>query len=259
MKMSHWKAAPLLLAIAALALPAAGQSVPPGDRTLENAFGTPGFQFLYGPVPNIQPQLADFNLQTINGFGPGYVYDFCADFFTGDEDAATFGVTEGFGVISSKEAQVRALFTNALPVFNTMLDDYIALNGGDWAENAAFAAEFDDLQAYGAGMQIALWEIIHEQTAELSQLSINDEGAFPGSFRVDVSAPSNTRADLGEDFAEQFLTSIRTGTWTNQGGVNFYYAEGGDDQDRLWMVVPEPSSALLGGIGLLALLRRRRA
>jgi len=49
--------------------------------------------------------------------------------------------------------------------------------------------------------------------------------------------------------------------------LNFQYAKPVDagnqpvpnGQDRLWVVVPEPSSALLGAFGLLALLRRRRA
>jgi hypothetical protein len=241
--------------LAAAMLPASAQTVPPGDRTLENAFYATDIQFLHGAGPTLQPQLAGFNLQTITGFGPGYVFDFCADFFTGDNSSATFSVTSGFGGLSGQD-EIEALFSNALPAFRGMLNDYIALNGGDWAYNATFADEYDDLQGYAAGMQIALWEIIHEQTGDLS---INDEGATPGSFRIDVSAAPNVRADLGDDFAETFLTNVRTGTWTDQGNISYYFADGGSDQDRLWMVVPEPSSALLGAFGLMVLLRRRRA
>jgi hypothetical protein len=242
--------------LAAAISPLAAQTVPPGDLILENAFYATDIQFLYDPGPTLQPQLAGFNLQTITGFGPGYVYDFCADFFTGaNSGTATYSVTSGFGGLSDQD-QIEALFSNTLPAFRGMLNDYIALNGGDWAYNPTFAADYDDLQGYAAGMQIALWEIIHEQT---NNLSIDDEGATPGSFRIDVSPAPNVRADLGDDFAEEFLTNIRTGTWTNQGNISYFHAEGGADQDRLWLVVPEPSSALLGAFGLLALLRRRRA
>jgi hypothetical protein len=245
-----------VLLSAALALPAAAQNVPPGDRILENAFYATDIPFLYDPGPVAQPQLAGFNLQTVNGFGSGYVYDFCADFFTGADNGATYQVTSGFNGLAPYESEIRALFSNALPGFNSLLNQYIALNGGDWAYNATYAAQYDQLQGYAAGMQIALWEIIHEQT---SDLSIDDDGLLAGSFRIDVSNPPNARADLGDNRAEEFLTNIRTGTWTDQGSISYYFADGGSDQDRLWMVVPEPSTALLGAFGLLALLRRRRA
>ena len=68
---------------------------------------------------------------------------------------------------------------------------------------------------------------------------------------------------LGRSNAQTFLAGI-AGGWTYQPGFNFQYAKPVDaenepGQDRLWVVVPEPSSALLGTVGLLALLRRRRA
>jgi hypothetical protein len=245
----------ILILCACGQLPLAAQSVPPGDRTLENAFFASDVQFLYDPGPTLQPQLAGFNLQTITGFGPGYVYDFCADFFTGDNSGATYDVSSGFGTLPG-QSDIQALFSNALPGFRGLLQDYIDLNGGDWSYNPTYASEYDELQGYAAGMQIALWEIIHEQSDDLS---IDDEGATPGSFRVDVSAAPNTRAALADDFAETFLANVRTGTWTNQGGISYHFADGGSDQDRLWMVVPEPSSALLGAFGFLVLLRRRRA
>lgn len=245
------------VALAITVLPVCAQSVPPGDRTLENAFFASDIQFLHGPGPILDPQLAGFNLQTVSGFGPGYVYDFCADFFTGNNDSSTFQVSSGFGGLDSgRQDDVRALFSNALPAFNGLLAEYIALNGGDWAYNAAFANEYDDLQGYAAGMQIALWEIIHEQTADLS---IEGGGATPGSFRIDASPPPNVRAGLGANYAEQFLTDIGSGSWMNDGRVVYYFADAPEgEQDRLWMTIPEPSAAVLGTLGFLCLLRRRR-
>jgi hypothetical protein len=71
----------------------------------------------------------------------------------------------------------------------------------------------------------------------------------------------NPRAEAARENAELFLTNIRDGVWLDIGGINYYYANPQDeaDQDRLWMTVPEPSTTLLGGLGLLIVFRRRRA
>jgi hypothetical protein len=141
------------------------------------------------------------------------------------------------------------------------MNAYIIANGGDWAENTgALADEFNNLTGYAAGMQIALWEIIHEQTG---QLSIDTEGAIAGSFGVEPvpADPANPRAENGRAHAEDFLTAVRSGTWTDVGGVGYYYVNpvAPEEQDLLWLtLVPEPSSCLLGAAGLLAALRRRR-
>jgi len=249
----------LPVAFALLANSAGAQTVTPEDRFLETAFYAEDLQFIYDPGPSIQPQLAGFNVQTVDGFGPGYVYDFCADFFTGNNDNSTFSVSSGFGGLGlSQQDDVRVLFSNALPLFNDMLGDYIFANGGGWDENPLLQNEYDALQGYAAGMQIALWEIAHEQSGDLS---IDSEGPLAGSFRVGLvpPAPSNPRAEQGRLNAESFLENIRDGVWTDSGGVTYYFADApAGEQDRLWMTIPEPSSALLGAIGFLALLRRRR-
>jgi hypothetical protein len=252
----------------ALALAASGQSVPPGDRTQLNAFnaGLPGdvggqINFLTDPDNNgsfdTTVQSAGFRYQSITGFGT--VYDFCTDFYTGEDGDMTYDVSAGLGAVTStQQAQLRALFTNALPGFDLKLQDYIDLNGGDWAYNPTYDAEFSDLVGYAGGMQAALWEIIHEQVATLG-MDVSDAGVFEAS--ADGAFPLS-RANLALGYANQFLDNIQGGSpaWTDQGGYDYYFAEGGTDQDRLWFVaVPEPSSLLLGGLGLGLLLRRRRA
>ena len=261
------KLAPLVLGFAAHALPASAQIIVPGDRIQLNAFnaGLPGdtggqIEFLIDPDNNgifdSVDQSAGFRYQSITGFGT--VYDFCTDFYTGEDGDMTYLVSSGLGSIDTlRQAQIRALFSNAVPGFDLKLQDYIDLNGGDWAYNAIYDNEFSDLVGYAGGMQSALWEIIHEQIATLGV-----EVADPGQFEAtsDGLFPTS-RATRAVGYANLFLDNIQgtTPAWTDQGGLNYYFADGGEDQDRLWFaVVPEPSSALLGAIGLAAFCRRRR-
>jgi hypothetical protein len=259
------KAIPILLALGSL--PLAAQTVPPEDRELLNAFdaGLPTdtggqIEFLTDPDNNgsfdSTPQSAGFRYQSVAGFGT--VYDFCTDFFAGETDPITYTVSSGLGGISAgKQDQIRALFSNALPGFDSLLADYIDLNGGDWAYNATYDAEFSDLVGYAGGMEAALWEIIHEQVSTLG-IDVSDPGVFEAT--ADGAFP-NSRANLAIDYANEFLDQIQgpAPLWTDQGGYNYHFADGGPNQDRIWVsAVPEPSSALLGATGLLALLRRRR-
>ena len=244
----------------ALALPAAAQTITPGNP--DNSFYAEDIPFLVGGDP-VQPQLAGLNVRTIPGYGPGYVYDFCADFLTGANNLSAFNVTPGFGgsLGSGQQDQIEALFSHALPTFVQMLDSYIIANGGDWAEetDGALGLQFNALVGYAGGMQVALWEIIHDTSGDLS---IDSEGALAGNFRVEPLAadPANPRAESARENAETFLENIRDGVWVDIGGINYYYANPQEesDQDRLWVTVPEPSTALLGALGLLAVLRRRR-
>lgn len=252
-----------LLAIAllgtALALPCAAQTITPGNP--DNSFYAVDISFLVGSDPT-QLQLAGLNVRTIPGYGPGYVYDFCADFLTGVENQSSFNVSAGLGggLGSGQQDQIEALFSHALPEFIALLNAYIGANGGDWAEETTgdLGEDFNALVGYAGGMQVAMWEIIHDTSGDLS---IDSEGSMEGNFRVEPVDPENLRADSARDNAEDFLTNIRNGVWTDIGGITYYYANPQDeaDQDRIWMTVPEPSSALLGALGLLAALRRRRA
>jgi len=259
---------PCAVALFALGLAAAGQSVPPGDREQLNAFNAGLADDIGGKIefltdPDLDGnfestlQSAGFRYQSIAGFGT--VYDFCTDFFTGEGAPGTYPVSPGFGAAdSSQQARIRALFSNALPGFDAKLQGYIDLNAGDWAYNPAYDQEFGDLVGYAGGMQVALWEIIHEQVSPLG-VEVADSGSFEAA--ADPAFPTS-RAHLALNYANLFLDNIQGGSpaWSDEGGYDAFFAEGGANQDRLWFVaVPEPSSALLALLGLASLLRRRRA
>lgn len=254
----------LSLAFGALALPAAAQTYEDVDPGIpDNSFFASNLPF-DSTVGGPQEQLAGFNYRTVAGLGPGRVYDFCANFFVGTQyEGLVYDVETGLGghFGASQNAAIGALFSNALSGFNERLDDYLLLNDGSWGYDPAFANQYAEIQGYAAGLQIALWEIIHDGTD--NGLSIIAEGATPGNFRVEAipDDPANPRAVWGRQFAEEFLTAIRNNTWSDTGGANYYYAvpTTPGEQDRLWVTVPEPSSALLGALGFLMILRRRRA
>jgi hypothetical protein len=259
---------PCAIALFALCLAAPGQSVPPGDRDQLNAFNAGLAEDIGGKIEFLTDsdldgnfdstlQSAGFRYQSIAGFGT--VYDFCTDFFTGEGAPGNYDVSPGFGAADAgRQAMIRTLFSNALPGFDAKLQGYIDLNAGDWAYNPAYDAEFGDLVGYAGGMQVALWEIIHEQVSTLG-VEVTDAGNFEAG--ADPAFPTS-RAQLALSYANLFLDNIQGGSpeWSDQGGYDHFFAEGGSNQDRLWFVaVPEPSSALLGALGLGLLLRRRRA
>ena len=252
---------PLLscVVLAASLLHSANAQVVVDENTeFKNAFYAPGIPFLRGPSATLQPQLAGFNLLEKDGYGTGYIYDFCANFDEGTAENWTYDtVTPGMGILGRQD-EIGALFSNALPEFDEMLADYIG-DTGDWALVPGHEAAYDQLQAYAAGMQIALWELIHEDAATLS---IDDTSGIDGNFRIDMDgAVPGSQADAADFYAEQFLANIRSTTnpWTNQGGYTYYFADApAGEQDRLWVAVPEPSTTLLGAFGFLLLLRRRR-
>ena len=250
-----------LLVFGTLAHPAAAQTIENVDP------GVPDNSF-YADLPfettigGDLEQRAGFNYRTVEGFGPGRVYDFCADYYVGTAyQGLIYNVETGLGSNfgASQNEAIGALFSNSITGFDNLLNQYLAANGGSWDYNDELSDQYDALQGYAAGMQIALWEIIHDGTD--NGLSIV-QGPDGGDFRVDdIPTGSDPRAEAGYAKAEEFLANIRNSTWTNTGGVNFYYAvpTTPGEQDRLWVtVVPEPSSALLGAAGLLLVLRRRR-
>ncbi|MEK7952733.1 hypothetical protein [Luteolibacter soli] len=236
-----------VLSFAALALPALAQTLQPD---LEQRYESG--QYLITLGASSVNQYAGADLRT--GPGGAWIFDFCADFGAGFNESTHYDVSSGFGSLTLAQSDdISALLYNTLPVFDGMVRDAISASGGDWPD--AGYGGYNDLLAYSAGMQLALWEIIHDPASG---------NLDSGNFSVDTVADPDIA--LGRSNAETFLAGV-AGGWTYQPGFTFQYAkpvDAGNDpvpngQDRLWVVVPEPSSALLGAFGLLALLRRRRA
>jgi len=236
-----------VLSLAALAMPAAGQTLQPD---LEQRYATG--QYLITLGPSTVNQFAGVDLR--NGPGNAWIFDFCGDFSAGVNNSTHYDVSAGFGSLSLQQSDdISALLFNTLPVFDGMVRTAIDQSGGDWPDPGY--SGYNELLAYAAGMQLALWEIVHDPAS--GNLS-------SGNFSVDTVAVPDIA--LGRSEAETFLAGI-AGGWTYQPGFTFQYAKPVDagnqpvpnGQDRLWVVIPEPSSALLGAAGLLSLLRRRRA
>lgn len=245
---------------AALLLPALGQTFT-ADQSAPYAPGTYHTEAVYG-VGNI-----DFNNTTGSGTNPYSVtpdfkvtgvvladgtqvdvLDICAEMFVGPTGASTYDISLGFGSISADRADAaRVLLSNTL-------DDFLFARSG---------LSSDDPNVVGAAIQIAFWEIAEDPIGFL--LPSLDEGqGFAGDLSVlgFASGYSGTTADA-ITLAESYLANIRNGTWTDEGGFNYYYADAATEQDRLWITtgittIPEPSTALLGLLGGLLLLRRRR-
>jgi hypothetical protein len=167
----------------------------------------------------------------------------CSEFHVGPIDGP-YQMYDGFGPLgATEEANIRALISNAYPLFDA------ARNSGTW----------DEASTYASAMQIVLWEIIDDTN---QQLVIDSTDPLAGVFQVNLDHPSsdaNTEGALIQ--AEAFLSNIRSGAWTDQGGINYYYVDASPNQDRFWFApetVPEPDAIALVLIGLALGLRRRR-
>lgn len=256
-------------ALVAASLPLAAQlTLPPEDYSLETGFSAQNIIFLTDAnndgTFDTQSQQAGMEVLKVDGVTP--VYNFCAEFFVGATPPITYEVTPGFGpLVSTQQALIGAVISNAMPVFETKYQEYLALvpSGG---HDPSYQTQYNELQGYAGGMQIAIWEIIEEN---ISTFSVDNDGKLPGLtagiFKTDFLANApETQPGLAVNFAETFLGNIQGSSplWTDQPGFNYYYADGGNDQDRLWVtpsVIPEPSTVLLNFIAFtfLLLLRHR--
>jgi hypothetical protein len=142
------------------------------------------------------------------------------------------------GWSASQIDQIEALYSNALILFINELGDY------------------DTARPFGAAIQLAIWEIAEETSGSLDLSS--------GNFNI-AGSDADAATLQAVSLASQWITNIQNSTWTDQGGISYFYADGGGEQSRLWATVggattiPEPSTAILGMFGgLFFMLRRRR-
>ncbi|MGB1130340.1 MAG: PEP-CTERM sorting domain-containing protein, partial [Haloferula sp.] len=169
------------------------------------------------------------------------VWDACAELFVGPTGGSTYTVTPGLsasGWNATQIEQVETLYSNALVLFTGELGDY------------------DAARPFGAAIQMALWEIAEETAGSLDLTA--------GNFNV-AGSDLDTATTDAITLATQWINNIQSGTWTNQPGVNLFYADSAGEQDRLWAVLsvtptslPEPSTALFTLIGGALLVSRRR-
>ena len=179
------------------------------------------------------------------------VTDLCMEMFVGPTGTSTYDVSAGFGSLSStQEADLRILFSNTLA-------DFLVISPSDYDQKATV----------GAAIQLAAWEILEEDLfGPGGPYSLDDLALGLGDLSViDFASGYDGTANDALQLAKSYLDNISSGSWgTDLGGYNYYYADAqGGEQDRLWITpgittIPEPSTALLGFLGGLILLRRRR-
>lgn len=168
-------------------------------------------------------------------------YDFCVELFVGPNDSSSYSVTQGFGSLSSNQQVLIA------KLFSNTLGSFISTSATGTRSEAA---------VIGAAIQLALWEIVEDQV-DLSNPSLNESGSTPGDLSI-LGYSSNYAPETKDamELAETYLSQVIG--WNDEGGLSYYYADNATDQNRLWVTIPEPSSALLGLLGMGFLLRRKR-
>jgi hypothetical protein len=211
-----------------------------GEVVFNNSTGTGPASYPVNPVSLKNSELTLADLSSIE------VFDICAEMFVGPTGSSTYDVSAGFGALDPDQSlATRLLFSNTLSDFITARD----------------TLPYDDASTIGAAIQMAFWEIAEDSLGTTTP-SLDDNGAFPGQLNVDGFGVSYSgKADAAILLAESYLTNIRTGSWVDQGGLYYYYADATGEQDRLWVgleQIPEPSAMLLGFAGGMLLLCRRR-
>jgi fibronectin-binding autotransporter adhesin len=145
------------------------------------------------------------------------------------------------------------------------------LNGGDYNwqildatgtagshyDTVAITGTLDLTQLTGGGFNINLWSLA-STGPDVSGNALN----FLTTNNYSWTLASAGSEILGFD-ATNFIINIGSNNGTagfsnNLGGGMFSVSQSGNNLLLNFTAVPEPSSALLGGLGLLALLRRRR-
>ncbi|MBB5352631.1 hypothetical protein HNR46_002879 [Haloferula luteola] len=172
------------------------------------------------------------------------VYDFCSELYVGLSTPPVYDVSVGLGSLSTaKQDALQVFLSNALPLF-------LSTSTG----------------TYAAAIQLGIWEIIEDGNPYL--------GLDP-TYTLDSSiAGQNLSANIADtgvgdatdavNLANSWLANVTDGTWSDEGGMTYFYADSVDgQQDRIWVAlgtvtIPEPSVALLGLVGTFGLVLRRR-
>lgn len=194
----------------------------------------------YSATPDLRVTLA-----TADGVNQTEMLDVCAQLFVGPTGLTDFTITEGFGSLNAnQQTAARILFSNVYDEFFVARDTLTT-----------------DPDVVGAAIQLAFWEITDDPSGALVP-SIDDGAAFAGDLSI-LNFTGGYTGDTADAvaLAESYLSNIRNATWSDQGGLNYYYADSATEQDRFWVsreLIPEPSTAILGLLGGLFLLRRRR-
>ena len=120
------------------------------------------------------------------------------------------------------------------------------LDPGDWVGNISFT--LDSVVAPGGSGHFAVWQV--DGFGSLSNLAMST--ADPGADAVVQAAGVHDHYNIGFTGTGLWeVTMTVSGTHATDGFVS-------DTRTVYFNVVPEPSTALLGGLGLLAMFRRRR-
>ncbi|MGB6220491.1 PEP-CTERM sorting domain-containing protein [Haloferula sp.] len=224
----------------------------PANNTFERVDGLTVGNILFnntegGGIPDpfeIDPVGATIT-EVTTATGTFTAFDICAEMFVGPNDSSSYQVTQGFGSLNAgQQVLVAKLFSN------TLVDFFVARDGGDRTEAAII----------GAALQMAFWEIVEDPTFN-STPSLDENSPNAGNISISgytASYSGDTQAAMIR--AQTYLDQLDT--WTDNGGLTYFYADNATEQDRLWVTfeaIPEPSTALLAMLGMITLLRRKRA
>jgi hypothetical protein len=172
--------------------------------------------------------------------------DICAQMFVGPNSSSSYSVSSGFGSLTGEQQTLLGkLFSNTLTSFFSTYE-------------APGVANRTQATIIGAAIQLAFWEIVEDPEALApTNLPSLDENTNAGEISISGYSGGYTGGTLAAmELAQTYLTSLNG--WSDSGGNTYFYAENAGEQDRFW-VVPEPSTALLGMLGMTFFLRRKRA